>query len=51
MHIGQRVRLRRGRRPVGVIRHVGAVHFAAGDYVGIELGGLQLHAARYERRG
>ncbi len=36
LDIGQRVRLSNGH--VGTIRHVGAGHWAPGDFVGVELG-------------
>ncbi len=36
LDIGQRVRLSNGH--IGTIRHVGAGHWAPGDFVGVELG-------------
>lgn len=38
LRIGQRVRLRRNPKVIGTVQHAGAVHFAVGDYVGVELG-------------
>ena len=38
LRIGDRASLRRNPKSKGIIRHVGAVHFAHGDFVGLELG-------------
>ncbi len=38
LEVGARVRLRGNKKVTGTIRHAGAVHFATGDHIGVELG-------------